>query len=59
MYVAALRRLREERGRLNVFYGQGLVEYGMIISFVALACILALKALGTSVSGFYSSVSFP
>ena len=39
--------------------GQGLVEYGMIIALVALACIAGLTALGVTVSSFLSGVSIP
>lgn len=31
--------------------GQGLAEYGLILSLVAVACIGATRALGTKVSG--------
>ncbi|MCX2727277.1 Flp family type IVb pilin [Thermomicrobium sp. 4228-Ro] len=40
---------------------QSLVEYGMIILFIALAVVTALTALGGSLDTFYQSVvgSFP
>lgn len=31
--------------------GQGLVEYALILAFVALACVIALTSLGTAISG--------
>lgn len=36
--------------------GQGLVEYSLIILFVALAVFVALQALGTSLDAFYQAV---
>ena len=38
--------------------GQGLVEYGLIIAFVAVACVVALTALGTSISSLLGGISF-
>ena len=37
---------------------QGLVEYGLIIAFVAVACVVALTALGTSISSLLGGISF-
>ncbi len=31
--------------------GQGLVEYALILALIAVVCILAVTALGTSVKG--------
>lgn len=31
--------------------GQGLVEYALILLFVAMACVATLGVLGTSISG--------
>jgi len=31
--------------------GQGLAEYALILAFVALACIIALGALGDAIAG--------
>jgi pilus assembly protein Flp/PilA len=31
--------------------GQGLAEYGLILALIAVACIVALEALGTGISG--------
>jgi len=31
--------------------GQGLAEYGLILALIAVVCIGALTALGTSISG--------
>lgn len=42
------------RGRCR---GQGLVEYALIILFVALAVILALTLLGPEISGIFDSIS--
>ena len=40
--VAAYKNRQEE--------GQGLAEYGLILALVAVACIVALTALGTDIS---------
>jgi len=37
--------------------GQALVEYALIIMLVALVCIAALTAIGTTVSGLLSAVA--
>jgi pilus assembly protein Flp/PilA len=37
--------------------GQGLVEYGLILSLIALVCVLALTTLGSDVSSILSSVA--
>lgn len=37
--------------------GQGMVEYGLIISLIAVAVIVVLGALGGNLSGFFGSVS--
>ena len=37
--------------------GQGMVEYGLIIALVAIAAIVALKALGPKISGLFEKAS--
>jgi Flp pilus assembly pilin Flp len=37
--------------------GQGLVEYALIIFLVSIASILALTALGTTVSGVFTQIT--
>ncbi len=44
---ARLRALRERRDREA---GQGLAEYALILTFVALVCIVALQQLGVSIA---------
>ena len=39
---------------LNDESGQGLVEYALIIAFVAVIAIVALRLLGTRVSGVFT-----
>lgn len=41
-YVAV--KAREEEG-------QGLAEYGLILALIAVVCVVALRALGTGLSG--------
>jgi pilus assembly protein Flp/PilA len=42
--------LRDERG-------QDLVEYALLIAFIALACIVGLQNLGTAINNTYNSIS--
>jgi pilus assembly protein Flp/PilA len=37
--------------------GQALAEYGLILAFIAIVCVLALTALGVAVSGLLGSVT--
>jgi pilus assembly protein Flp/PilA len=37
--------------------GQDLVEYAMLLAFIALIAIVGVKTLGTTVSGFFSNVA--
>jgi Flp pilus assembly pilin Flp len=36
--------------------GQDLVEYAILLAFIALACVVAVTALGTSISGVLGKV---
>jgi len=48
---AILRRLAGED------HGQDLIEYALLAAFIALAVTAALVALGSSISGLFSTVS--
>jgi pilus assembly protein Flp/PilA len=37
--------------------GQDLVEYAILLAFIALACVVAVTALGTSISGLLGKIS--
>jgi pilus assembly protein Flp/PilA len=37
--------------------GATAIEYGLIAALVAIACIAALEAMGTSLSGMFTGVS--
>ena len=37
--------------------GQDLVEYAMLLAFIALVAIIGVKALGTTVNTFFSNVA--
>ena len=37
--------------------GQDLVEYALLIAFIALACIIGLQQLGTAINQTYNSIS--
>jgi len=37
--------------------GQDLVEYALLIAFIALACIVGLRNLGTAINQTYNEIS--
>jgi Flp pilus assembly pilin Flp len=37
--------------------GQDLVEYALLITFIALACIVGMQQLGTAINNRYNSIS--
>ena len=37
--------------------GQDLVEYALLIAFIALACIVGLQNLGTAINDTYNTIS--
>jgi Flp pilus assembly pilin Flp len=37
--------------------GQDLVEYALLVTFVALACIVGMQQLGTVINNSYNSLS--
>lgn len=37
--------------------GASLVEYGLLVGLIAVACIVAVTAMGTSISGLFTRVS--
>jgi pilus assembly protein Flp/PilA len=37
--------------------GQDLVEYALLITFIALACIIGMQNLGTAINNKYNSIS--
>lgn len=43
--------------RLHRERGQGLAEYGLIITLIALVCVLAISAIGGSLSDMYNTVA--
>ncbi len=38
-------------------HGQDLVEYALLIAFIALACIVGLRSLGGAINTTYNSLS--
>lgn len=47
-FISKLTKLNPSEG------GQALAEYSLVLAFVALACIIALGAIGLAVSGTLS-----
>lgn len=39
------------------FKGQGLVEYALILAFIAIVVIVALRLLGTTVNSFFNTIN--
>ena len=37
--------------------GAALVEYGMLVGLIAVVCVLTIKALGETISGYFSYIS--
>jgi pilus assembly protein Flp/PilA len=37
--------------------GQALVEYGLLVGLIAVACIIAVTALGVDISGAFNTIS--
>jgi pilus assembly protein Flp/PilA len=37
--------------------GQDLVEYALLIAFIALACIVGMQTLGTAINNEYKSIA--
>jgi len=37
--------------------GQDLVEYALLIAFIALACIVGMQQLGSAINNTYNSIS--
>jgi pilus assembly protein Flp/PilA len=37
--------------------GQDLVEYALLITFIALACIVGMQNLGTAINNKYNAIS--
>jgi pilus assembly protein Flp/PilA len=41
---------------INDEEGQDLVEYALLLGFVAIACVVAVTALGTKISAYFNKV---
>ena len=50
MKALLVRLVREDEG-------QDLVEYALLITFIALACIIGMQNLGTAINNSYRSIS--
>ena len=37
--------------------GASMIEYGLLLAFIAVICVIAVKALGENVSAHFSSTS--
>jgi pilus assembly protein Flp/PilA len=41
---------------VNEESGQDLIEYGLLIGIITVACIASIKTIGTKVSGYFSDL---
>jgi Flp pilus assembly pilin Flp len=57
MYMKLLVAYGDLRDRLVRQEGQALVEYALIISFVAIAAIVGLQLIGTSVTTVFNNMA--
>jgi pilus assembly protein Flp/PilA len=55
MRIRLSRRVHQAMGRVQA--GQGLAEYGLIITVVSIAAVLIMSLMGTSVNSLYSHAS--
>ena len=37
--------------------GASLVEYGLLVGFIAVVCIVAVKLLGTTINGLFNDIN--
>ena len=56
-YIAIARAMFLER-RPQDEKGAAMVEYGLLIAFIAVIALVAVKALGTKVSTLFNGISF-
>jgi pilus assembly protein Flp/PilA len=58
IYLAAKSKLSAAAARLaRKEEGASLVEYGLLVALIACACILAITALGTSLSAMFTGIA--
>jgi pilus assembly protein Flp/PilA len=58
IYLAAKSKLSAAAAKLaKKDEGASLVEYGLLVALIACACIVAITALGTSLSGMFSGIA--
>jgi pilus assembly protein Flp/PilA len=57
MYVALVLALSVEN-RKDKEKGAAMVEYGLLIAFIAVIALVAVKVLGTKVSTLFDNISF-
>ena len=56
-YIAIARAMFLER-RPNDEKGAAMVEYGLLVAFIAVVALIAVKALGTNVSSLFNKITF-
>lgn len=57
MYLAVVLALSAEN-RKDSEKGAAMVEYGLLVAFIAVIALVAVKVLGTNVSTLFSGISF-
>ena len=43
---------------VNEESGQGMVEYALIIAFIAVVCLVGVKALGNKINVLFGNINF-
>jgi pilus assembly protein Flp/PilA len=47
------------RSFINDEEGQDLVEYALLLSFIAVVCVIAITTLGTKIASMWTQISVP
>ncbi len=56
-FPSVLRRLQGLAKDLRSEEGQALIEYAILVSLIAIVCVVALQTIGLGVSHFYSKIN--
>ncbi len=56
MYLAMVTALSGDRK--NKEEGAAMVEYGLLVAFIAVIALVAVKVLGTNISTLFNNISF-
>jgi len=57
MLSQGVRNINVALARIQDEEGQALAEYGLLLALVAVACVIAVTALGVALSGLLGSIT--